>query len=148
MNILEEIKKEHDQYRDLLEELADTDRRHTNERKEKFEELRREVKAHHEAEEHTLFERLQKEEEAKFEVLESIEEHHVLEDLLKKIEDTAEDDETWGPKLQVLKEILEHHMDEEEDEVFEKSKDLLSDDELESLREDFESKKSEEKDKM
>jgi hypothetical protein len=50
-----------------------------------------------------------------------------------EIDQTPFDDETWGAKLKVMKENLEHHIEEEEGEMFKKARQVLDEAELESL---------------
>jgi hemerythrin-like domain-containing protein len=58
-------------------------------------------------------------------------------ELLQRIVDElarlAPDDETWGAKFTVMKENLEHHIEEEEGEMFPKARQVMDDDELEEL---------------
>jgi len=66
-------------------------------------------------------------------LLESLEEHlgikRVIADLLK----TEPSDETFDAKVKVLKEQVEHHIEEEESEMFPKSKKVLEKEELAQL---------------
>ncbi|HEY8806984.1 MAG TPA: hypothetical protein VIN70_05310 [Candidatus Limnocylindria bacterium] len=48
-------------------------------------------------------------------VLEAMEEHHLVDDIVEQLKDTPFDDEHWGAKLKVTKENVEHHIEEEED---------------------------------
>jgi thiaminase len=57
-------------------------------------------------------------EEIKDQILEGLEEHHLVQILLKQIADIDESDETFEAKVTVLKEIVEHHVEEEEEEMF------------------------------
>lgn len=45
----------------------------------------------------------------------------------------AADDERWGAKLKVLKEHIEHHIQEEENEMFRTARGLLSREELQAM---------------
>jgi len=65
--------------------------------------------------------------------LEAVEEHAIVKELLAELDELPKDDESWGAKLKVLKENVEHHVEEEEGEMFKKARQVLSDDELESL---------------
>ena len=47
----------------------------------------------------------------------------------------------WASKLGVLKENLEHHMREEEDEVFGEAKKVLSNEDAAAMAEDFDRRK-------
>ena len=54
--------------------------------------------------------------------LEAYEEHRVADRLISELRALPNTDETWGAKLKVLKENLEHHIKEEETELFPKVK--------------------------
>jgi len=49
------------------------------------------------------------------------------------LEAEAKDDETWSAKFTVLKEQVEHHVEEEEGEMFKKARKVLSREEIEEL---------------
>ena len=53
-------------------------------------------------------------------MLEGYEEHHVVDLLMGELEDLDVSDESWGAKAIVMKENVEHHMEEEEGEMFAK----------------------------
>jgi hemerythrin-like domain-containing protein len=53
-------------------------------------------------------------------VLEGVEEHHVAKELIAEIEGLKPADEAWEPKVTVLIENVEHHVEEEESEMFPK----------------------------
>jgi hemerythrin superfamily protein len=72
-------------------------------------------------------------EEAKDEVLEALEEHHVAKWLLSEIEGLDEDDERFEPKCKVLIESVRHHVKEEEGSVFRFARRLFKRDQLDEL---------------
>jgi hemerythrin superfamily protein len=51
-------------------------------------------------------------------VTEGIEEHHVVDDIMAEAKAVDPSDETWAAKLKVLIENVEHHAEEEEQELF------------------------------
>jgi len=59
-------------------------------------------------------------------VLEGYEEHAVVKQLLSELDELSKDDETWGAKLKVLQENVEHHVEEEEGEMFPSARKVLS----------------------
>jgi len=67
-------------------------------------------------------------------VLEAYEEHHVVKLVLAELPKVDPEDERFEAKMTVLEELVEHHVEEEEDEMF-KLADKIDDDELESLGE-------------
>ncbi|MBC7658812.1 MAG: hemerythrin domain-containing protein [Chitinophagaceae bacterium] len=72
--------------------------------------------------------------------LEAYEEHDVIKQMLAKIKRTEPNDETFMAKITVLKEIVEHHVKEEENEYFPKTKKKFSSEELDELGEKLKTK--------
>jgi hemerythrin superfamily protein len=64
---------------------------------------------------------------------EAVEEHLAVKRLLSDLLGMTPDDESFDAKVTVLKEQVEHHVKEEEGELFKKVKKELSSDELEAL---------------
>jgi hemerythrin superfamily protein len=68
-------------------------------------------------------------------VLESLEEHHVVKWLLSELEDMSPKDERFDAKVAVLIENVRHHVAEEEREMFPRVRKLLSRSDLQDLGE-------------
>ena len=66
-------------------------------------------------------------------LLESLEEHLAAKRLIKDLLDLSPSDETFEAKVTVLKEEIEHHVKEEEHELFPKVKKILASEDLEEL---------------
>ena len=133
MDALKLLKDDHDKVKKILTELEDTTERALKTREELFGRLKTMVVAHETIEEEILYPALKKHPKAEDIVLEGYEEHHVADLLVGEITETPYDDETWGAKLKVLKESLEHHIEEEEGDMFKQARDVFDDDELEDL---------------
>lgn len=105
-----------------------------------FEKLYIKLVGHHESEEHVLFPDVKSnsDKEGQDVVLEMIEEHILVAYQFSVIQKTGIDNETWDAKFSVLKEILTHHMDEEEDELFKQAKKVLDKKTLLDKYDDFE----------
>jgi len=129
MNIVEALVKHHDEIRSLFEEVA--------EEPNKYVALKKHLIIHHENEELYLLNDLKEKNELKGDSLESIEEHHVLDLLLDDLNDFPFDNERWKVKFGILREFTEHHLQEEEEDVFPKAMEKLSDDELKTYGEKF-----------
>jgi hemerythrin superfamily protein len=65
--------------------------------------------------------------EVKDEVREAYEEHKQIKTLLAAIAETSPDDESYSAKIMVLKEDIEHHVKEEEGEMFPDARQYLRD---------------------
>jgi hemerythrin-like domain-containing protein len=66
-------------------------------------------------------------------VLEALEEHHIVKWTLSELEDMEPGDERFGAKMAVLMESVRHHVKEEETELFPQVRKALSGAELEDL---------------
>jgi len=76
-------------------------------------------------------------------VLEALEEHHLVDDIVEQLKDTPFEDEHWSAKFKVTKENVEHHIEEEEGPMFSKVRQEFSKDELEELGSQMEASKQE-----
>jgi hemerythrin superfamily protein len=74
-------------------------------------------------------------------VAESVQEHHVVKVLMREIEDLS-DEEIFAAKMTVLIENVEHHAEEEEQEMFPAVRQQMSEDELDELGQRLEQAKS------
>ena len=117
MNAISLLKKDHRSVKELLEELEST-RGASQRRKDLFAKVQKEMQLHELIEEEIFYPELRKHPKAKDIVLEGLEEHHVVDILLDELDDMAFDDERWEAKLKVAKENIEHHIEEEEEELF------------------------------
>ena len=80
------------------------------------------------------------EDELEDEVLEGLEEHHAVEMLLDELEDMTPDDEHFTAKFTVISELVEHHVEEEEDELFPEVRDALGEQRLQELGEQMQAR--------
>jgi hypothetical protein len=74
----------------------------------------------------------------------SVSEHKDAADILDALDDMEFSSPGWLTKFRSLKEALEHHMDEEEDEVFALAKKLIPAGEAREIGADFAARKVEE----
>lgn len=82
-------------------------------------------------------------EDAEDKVKEADEEHRLVKALVSEIEDMEAGDDHFEAKVKVLKDLVEHHVEEEEGELMPKAKKLLSKEELENIGEEVEERKEE-----
>ena len=135
MDALELIKQDHKRLKRLLEDTLEAE---GADRESRMDHLRTELVAHERMEEEVFYPRLRQEQKAREEVLEGYEEHHVADVLLDELLEVPAETDLWKAKVKVLKENVEHHMDEEESELFKKARSVLDRDELEQLGERME----------
>ena len=133
MDALALLKKDHDEIKGMLKDLEDTTERAVKTREAGFARLRFTLVTHEQMEETVLYPALKKHAETKDMVLEAYEEHDVVDKVLGDLERTAFDDESWHAKLKVMSENLHHHIEEEEQEMFEQARQVFDEDTLASL---------------
>ncbi len=66
-------------------------------------------------------------------ILESYEEHNLGKQLSEEISTLNVDDVKWTAKIKVLKDMIEHHAEEEEGLLFPKAKDIIKDDQQKEI---------------
>jgi hypothetical protein len=133
MNALTLLKADHDKMKKMLAEGESTTERGEKTRTELFDRIKTELSIHERIEEEIFYPALKSHPKAKDIVLEGYEEHHVVDEIMSELEATDVTDETWGAKFKVMKENIEHHIEEEEGEMFDKARKVFETDELEQL---------------
>jgi hypothetical protein len=141
MNAFQLLKEDHKKVSGIFEQLEPTTERAEKTRTELFAKLKQELDIHAKIEESIFYPAIKQAAETRDIVLEGFEEHHVIKMLLGELDSLPVDTEQWTAKLKVLKENVEHHVEEEEEEMFQKSRDVLSEEEIESLGKQMEEMK-------
>lgn len=106
-----------------------------------FEQIKNELDLHTHIEEKIFYPVLEEPEETHELTLEAYEEHNVVKKLLKELSSARSANEEWEAKAKVLQENVEHHVEEEENELFPKASSALSEEEVEELGERMEAEK-------
>lgn len=122
MDIYESIKADHDRLREMSRKLMETP---ADRRQGLFDAFKRELWAHSRIEETVFYMPLREHEETRMEVLEGLNEHHMIDALLDELVAQPLEEDAWKAKAQVLGELLTHHLDEEEEELFEEARKVL-----------------------
>lgn len=141
MDIFERIKKDHDDARALMKELKETTARAEKTRRKLFDEFKLDMWAHHKVEEAVFYSYLRDDTKMSKDSYEALNEHHVGNGLLEELDTFPVASEEWGVKFGALSEMIEHHMDEEEEEFFPKARKLLSKDQAALMGERFDARK-------
>ncbi|MGY4532636.1 hemerythrin superfamily protein [Pseudomonas sp. TE3786] len=136
MNAIDLLKADHKVVLDLLEQLSSTTERALKKRVELLNKLELELFAHTHIEEeifYPAYKQAGSKEEAKL-YFEAIEEHRAVDALvLPHLTRTAPGSVEFSGRAKVLKELLEHHIEEEEETLFKQAKKLLSSSQLNEL---------------
>ena len=145
MDAFELLKSDHEKVAGIMEKIDGTTERALKTREELFTQLKTELDIHAKIEETIFYPVLEKAEESRDITLEAFEEHRLVKQLLNELAAEAKDDEKWTAKFTVLKEHVEHHVEEEEGEMFKKARKVLSKEEIEELGTRMEKAKGEQK---
>ena len=131
MDALKLMHEDHERLKKLLEraEGAGGEGR----REDLLDRIRAEFKPHERMEEEIFYPALKQHPKARDIVLEGYQEHHVADVVFAELEGNSPGSDIWHAKLKVLKEGIEHHIDEEEGEMFKKARDVFDPNELEEL---------------
>ncbi len=143
MDAVSLLRDDHRKVKALLRELESTTERGVKTRTELFVRIKAELTVHEIIEEEIFYPTLKQHPKAKAIVLEGYEEHDVVNILLGELEALPVDDETWGPKAKVMIENIEHHIEEEEGDMFVKARQVFDRAELEQLGEAMAARKQE-----
>jgi hypothetical protein len=130
INLLE---TDHRRMEDLLKRGEGTTERAVRQRTKLLDDISAELATHELLEEQVLYPALEEHPEARAIALEGFQEHHVADLIVDELHHVAADNEQWGAKFKVLKENIEHHIDEEEGEMFRTARAVLSQDELKAM---------------
>ena len=140
MNAIELLKADHDTVDKLFQKVKANE---DGDNSKVFEKIKDELEIHTHIEEKIFYPTLIEEgdEELQKIVKEGIEEHHQVKVFLRELSSLTEDSEKFSPKLKVLMEDVEHHVQEEEGEMFSMVESQFDEEQLEQLGATMETEK-------
>src|SRR5215216_3227581 len=106
-----------------------------------FEQIQMELELHAHIEEKIFYPALEEPKQTHELTMEAYQEHDVVKKLLKELSRARTANEEWEAKAKVLQENVEHHVEEEENELFPKAQAALGQEEIEALGEQMETEK-------
>lgn len=137
------LKKDHKTVRELLEEFEKATA--PNRRAQLFEKINEELKAHTTVEEEIFYpayrDAATKKEDRKL-FFEAAEEHGLVDQVLAQLRAGNPASDSYAAKAKVLKDLVEHHAEEEEDEMFPRARKLLDKSQLLELGAKIEARKA------
>ncbi len=145
-NAIELLKADHDKVRELLSQLTGTTTRAVKSRNDLLDKIATEITIHTRLEEEIFYPAFKdsngKSHEQMF--FEAKEEHRAVEALvLPDLKKTKPDSESFSGRAKVLKELIEHHAEEEESDMFPAARKAMSADQLLQLGERMAERKRE-----
>ena len=140
------LKQDHATVKALLSQLEKTTSRAGSKRNQLLEKIALEVRVHARIEEEIFYpayrEAAKKEEDEQL-FFEAAEEHALVKLVLPELEGTPPGDIRFGARGKVLKDLIEHHAEEEEQEMFPKARKLLGTERLLELGQALKTRKDE-----
>ena len=135
-NAITMLKSDHATVKRLLRELTETGDRAVKQRETLVSQIERELKTHAQLEEEIFYPAFQaaaKGTDAEDLFYEAAEEHHVADMVLPALKAANPKSHEFKAKAKVLKELIEHHIKEEETQMFQVARQLYDEDQLREL---------------
>lgn len=142
MDALELLENDHQKVLGMLEKLEQTTERAVKTRDETFARLRDELEAHAHVEENIFYPAVRNESKSNALTFAAYEQHHVAKILLDELGGLPVDSERWTAKLKVLKDSVEHHIEEEREQIFAEARSSLTQAQLDDLGEQMDAEKT------
>lgn len=139
MNALDLLTDDHQKVKQLFQQAQQI--QDNQQKKEMFDKIDMELAIHADIEETIFYPALEEHDAFKEMVREARQEHEDVEQLLLEIEDLATEDTDFSSQLAELQETVEHHVTEEEGEMFPKIREIFDEGTLERLGKKLESAK-------
>lgn len=140
MNAIELLKADHEKVKSILTQLSESTDRAVKTRSDLLKKLEMEISIHTQLEEEILYPAFKAaggKDEAEM-YFEAKEEHRTVDSLvLPDLKETDPTSPEFAGRVKVVKELLEHHIEEEETDMFPKAKKLLGQAKLEELGEEM-----------
>lgn len=134
-DIFTRLEQDHEEMRVMLTSISDTFDEKT------FKTLAHELVSHERAEEGVLYEEIVKQQPTHELVLEGLEEHHVADLIMRELKNNQHGTDRWMAKFKVLQENVEHHLEEEETQLFPAAKKVVDGGRAQEMTSQFEAAK-------
>lgn len=131
----EQLTRDHNEVKQILSQMAES--KNNSEKPELKKQLEKALLPHMRAEESVFYPALKQNRHSRDLALEAIEEHHAAELIFNEVLNLRPESDVWNAKCQVLKEIVEHHIKEEEQQVFKMSREIISEEEIGKMLTNF-----------
>jgi hemerythrin superfamily protein len=137
MDIYEVLTEDHREVQKMLNRLAGTSENAIKTREKTFGALKEALIAHTKAEDKVFYSTIDHDQGHEL-VDEARHEHQEVEQLLEEMSKMDVSSQAWSDKLRTLKESVEHHVEEEEQQIFKEAHRMLDEDEADSMGDEME----------
>jgi hemerythrin-like domain-containing protein len=124
------LHQEHEEVKNILRQLKESN---GEKRDQLFSQLKHLLIPHMRGEESEFYPILSNKRETHMLALHAVEEHHAARLLLNELDETRQDTDQWRAKLGVFYDVLVHHIETEENKVFEATRQNFSHEEIENM---------------
>jgi hemerythrin-like domain-containing protein len=143
MDVFDIIREDHQAVQKILNDMQETSSRATQRRQEDVTKFTQLIEPHMMAEEEVFYPQARERGESKLRehVIEAYDEHRIAKMVLAELQKMSPQDEAWLPKAKVLKDLIEHHIEEEEGELFEEARKALNQQQIQQITQQFQQTK-------
>ena len=134
MDIFSLIQKDHQEVASIFKQLRDAQGSRAQ-CAQLFTQLKEALELHAHAEEQVFYPALQENDMAQEIVQEALEDHQLLAELLDELATTPRGSAAWNERLQILEEHVQEHVEEEESDIFDAAREILSKEDAAELAE-------------
>jgi hemerythrin-like domain-containing protein len=143
MDIFEVLTTDHEKVKKILEQMQQTSNRAIGRREKLVQNLSANLVPHMYAEEQYFYQILLDETSEQEDIYSALEEHRAAKTVLVDLTDAASDDPRWMARLKVLKELIEHHVEEEESQIFDIAREVIDEERSSEVAKRFKELKKE-----
>ena len=149
-NVLRTLHAEHEKVRKVLDDMKSSTTNAIKTRPRLIQSLKELLLPHMAGEEKVIYKSLSKETtgDEHASVLEAYEEHRHARNALKRLESADPSTTDWDARAKVLGELIEHHIEEEESELFEIARSHIEDEQMQEIEQKYDRKKEQKLSKM
>jgi hemerythrin superfamily protein len=133
MDAFQILSKDHREVEQLFEQIEKTDNRGADSREQLFQKLKQELELHTEVEEKIFYPEMKKHDGTKELVGDALEEHGEVKQMLQEIGQLSAEDDQWSEMINELKMAVQHHVREEEDQMFPAARNQLDSGRIDEL---------------
>ena len=141
MDIYSLLRQDHQRVKELFDRIEATESGGGGKRESLFTTIKKELALHKEAEESTFYAALGMLPEMSDRIEEAMEEHVDVEELLQELEELDTGSDAFMAQLAELREEVEHHVGEEENEIFPRARDLLTEEQADKIAREMQAQK-------
>ena len=141
MTIFDVLKKDHDQVKDILDKIDKDIRGDGAQCAALFDQLKPMVLAHSRAEEEVFYSVLEEHDQTEDLAEHAEDEHAEVEEMLEQMQEDDPGEASWRMVFDQMAAALRRHIQQEESEMFRKAREVLGEQELQSLADAFSERK-------